>query len=287
MTIPKRKLGKTGRELSIIGMGGMVVAATEQKDANRIVADAFETGVNYFDVAPSYMDAQLRFGPALKPFRDKVFLACKSEVRNRAGLEKELNDSLKQLQTDHFDLYQLHAIRDVEKDVHAVLAKGGAMEAILEAKKQGKLKYIGFSAHTSEAALAAMSEFDFDTILYPVNFACHFRNEFDTEVLEEAKKRGMGILALKAMARRPWPKGAEKKYPKCWYEPIDEPELARLALKWSLSQGITAALPPGEEKLFKMALSIALHITAITDSEMSQLKELAEKINPLFPVTEA
>jgi predicted aldo/keto reductase-like oxidoreductase len=233
------------------------------------------------------MDAQLRFGPALKPFRDKVFLACKSEVRNRAGLEKELNDSLKQLQTDHFDLYQLHAIRDVEKDVHAVLAKGGAMEAILEAKKQGKLKYIGFSAHTSEAALAAMSEFDFDTILYPVNFACHFRNEFDTEVLEEAKKRGMGILALKAMARRPWPKGAEKKYPKCWYEPIDEPELARLALKWSLSQGITAALPPGEEKLFKMALSIALHITAITDSEMSQLKELAEKINPLFPVTEA
>ena len=108
------------------------------------------------------------------------------------------------LQTDHFDLYQLHAISDVEKDVQAVLAKGGAMEAILEAKKQGKLKYIGFSAHTSEAALAAMREFDFDTILYPVNFACHFRNEFDTEVLAEAKKRDMGILAIKAMARRPW-----------------------------------------------------------------------------------
>ena len=89
MTIPKRKLGKTGRQLSIIGMGGLVVADIEQEQADKIVADAFEAGINYFDVAPSYGNAQERLGPALKPFRDKVFLACKSEERDKAGLEKE------------------------------------------------------------------------------------------------------------------------------------------------------------------------------------------------------
>lgn len=283
MAIPKRKLGKTGQELSIIGMGGLVVAKTEQERANRIVADAVERGINYFDVAPSYMDAQLRLGPALKPFRDKVFLACKSECRDKAGLENQLNESLSQLQTDHFDLYQLHAIRDIERDVRAVLSKGGAMEAILQAKKQGKVKYIGFSAHTAEAALAAMSEFEFDTILYPINFACHFRNEFDSEVLVEAKKRSMGILALKAMARRPWPDGAEKKYAKCWYEPIDEPELARLALSWSLSQGITAALPPGEERLFELALSIVSKCRPLTPDETEILQETAAEDFAIFP----
>jgi aryl-alcohol dehydrogenase-like predicted oxidoreductase len=283
MQIPKRKLGKTGRQLSTIGLGGMVIAATEQENANKIVAEAFEAGINYFDVAPSYQNAQERLGPALKPYRDKVFLACKSEKRDKAGLAAELSESLRQLQTDHFDLYQLHAIRNVERDVHAVLAKGGAMEAILEAKKQGKVKYIGFSAHTPEAALAAMREFDFDTILYPINFACHFRNEFDTEVIAEAQKRGMGILALKAMARGPWPANAEKKYAKCWYEPIDDPHLAKLALTWTLSQPVTAAIPPGEEKLFKMALSFVPQITALTESQLAELEKAANAQPAVFP----
>jgi aryl-alcohol dehydrogenase-like predicted oxidoreductase len=284
MAIPKRKLGKTGRELSIIGMGGLVVARIEQARADKIVADAVAAGVNYFDIAPSYHDAQSKLGPALKPYRDKAFLACKSGARDKAGLEKELNESLQLLQTDHFDLYQLHGITDVEKDVHAALGKGGAMEAILEAKKQGKLKYIGFSAHTPAAALTAMREFDFDTILYPTNFTCHFRKEFDTEVLAEAKKRNMGILALKAMARRQWPKDAEKKYQNCWYEPIDEPELARLALSWTLSQGITAALPPGDEKLFRMALELAPKCKPPTPDEIALLQKTATETDPLFPI---
>jgi predicted aldo/keto reductase-like oxidoreductase len=284
MAIPKRTLGKTGQELSIIGMGGLVIAGVEQERANKIVADAVAAGVNYFDVAPTYMDAQLKLGPALKPFRSKVFLACKSELRDKAGVEKAINESLKLLETDHVDLYQLHAIHDVEKDVHAALGKGGAMETILEAKKQGKIKYIGFSAHSPEAALAAMREFDFDTLLYPINFACHFRKEFDTEVLVEAKKRTMGILAIKAMARRPWPKDAEKKYKNCWYEPLEDHELIRLALSWSYSQGITAALPPADENLFRLALETAPKCKPLTEAEIALLKKTDADVNPLFPI---
>jgi aryl-alcohol dehydrogenase-like predicted oxidoreductase len=284
MAIPKRTLGKTGREISIIGMGGLVVAQLEQQRANTIVADAVAAGINYFDVAPTYHDAQAKLGPALKPFRDKVFLACKSEQRDKAGVEKAMAESLKQLETDHVDLYQLHAITDIEKDVHAVLANGGAMEAILEAKKQGKIKYIGFSAHSSEAALAAMREFEFDTVMYPVNFVCHFRKEFDTEVLAEAKKRNMGILAIKAMARRPWPKDAEKKYKNCWYEPLEDRELVRLALSWSLAQGITAALPPADEKLFRLALEVAQKYAPPTEAEIAILQKTAAEADPLFPL---
>ncbi len=282
--IPKRKLGKTGVELSIIGMGGLALAGTEQEKANTIVADAIASGINYFDVAPSYADAQQRLCPALKPFRDNSFLACKSTMRDKAGLERELNESLKALETDHFDLYQLHAIKDVEKDVKAVFAKDGAMEAIIKAKKEGKLKYIGFTAHSAEAALAAMHAFEFDTIMYPINFACHFRNGFENEVLAEAKKQNMGILAIKAMAQQQWPKGAEKKYKNCWYEPIEDAGLARLALSWSLSQGITSALPPADEKLFRLAIELAPQCKPLNNDELAILRQRADQANPLFPL---
>ena len=98
----------------------------------------------------SYGDSELKFGPTLKPYRDKIFLACKSTKRDRDGLQKEMDASFKRLQTDHFDLYQLHALNKVDIDVQAVFAKNGAMEAILRAREQGKIKYIGFTAHSRE-----------------------------------------------------------------------------------------------------------------------------------------
>ncbi len=137
----QRKYGKTGVQLSIIGFGGIVVDGAEQQHANRVVAEAFEKGVNYFDVSPTYGDAELKLGPALKPYRKKVFLACKTGQRRREGASQELNESLKRLHTDYLDLYQLHSITDVKDDVDVVFAKGGAMEVFLEAKKQGRMRY--------------------------------------------------------------------------------------------------------------------------------------------------
>ena len=208
--IPKRPLGKTGEQLSIIGLGGIVVMNAEPKHAASVVAECIERGINYFDVAPTYGDAELKLGPALKPYRDKVFLACKTDNRDRAGAKESLDASLKRLQTDYFDLYQLHAIMHVEEDVKAALSKDGAIQTLLEARKQGIIRYIGFSAHSVEAALVAMREFDFDTILYPINFGCHYRSGFDKEVIAEANKRGMGILALKAMTKQRWQSDEEK-----------------------------------------------------------------------------
>jgi len=112
--IPKRVLGKTGEKLSVIGFGGIMLNDNPQDFANEIVAKAYELGVNYYDVAPGYGNAQEKMGPALKPYRKNCFLACKTTDRTATGSQNELEDSLRKLQTDHFDLYQLHALSSVD-----------------------------------------------------------------------------------------------------------------------------------------------------------------------------
>jgi len=283
-SLPQRPYGQTGVKLSIIGFGGIVVKDAEQQHANRVVAEAFERGVNYFDVAPTYGDAEVKLGPALKPYRKKVFLACKTTQRRREGASEELKRSLARLHTDYLDLYQLHAITDVEKDVDTVFAKGGAMEVFIEAKKQGQVRYLGFSAHSEEAALAAMERYDFDSILFPVNFATFYKGSFGAKVIAAAKSRGMAILALKALARQRWPQGdpSRKDYPKCWYQPLTERDEAKLGLTFTLSQPVTAAIPPGEESLFRMALDLAMSFRPISERDLARVEQMAQSLNPIF-----
>jgi aryl-alcohol dehydrogenase-like predicted oxidoreductase len=282
--LPQRAYGDTGERLSIIGFGGIVVRGAEQDHANRVVAEAVEKGVNYFDVAPSYGDAELKLGPALEPYRKDVFLACKTEHRTKEETAAELKQSLQRLRTDHLDLYQLHAISDVQKDVDAVFAKGGAMEVFIEAKKQGQVRYLGFSAHSEEAALAAMDRYDFDSILFPINFATFYEGHFGPRVLEAAQSKGLARLALKAMAKQKWPKGnpTRKQYSKCWYQPVTDRNEAKLALYFTLSQPITAAIPPGEESLFRLALDLALGFRPVSQKEKETLRQMAQSLDPVF-----
>ena len=192
--IPRRKLGRTGEELSVLGFGGIVVTRETPEAAANYVAEAFDRGVNYFDVAPSYGNAEERLGPALAPYRDRCFLACKTTARGAQEAEAELNTSLKRLRTDHVDLYQLHAITEVGKDVEAAFAPGGVMEAVTRAREAGKIRFVGFSAHSEQAAHAAMDRFDFDTVLFPFNFATWLKNGFGPSVLVRLKV--MWMLSL-------------------------------------------------------------------------------------------
>jgi len=282
--LPRRPYGKSGIDLSIIGFGGIVVMNAEQKHANGVVAEAVEKGVNYFDVAPTYGDAELKLGPALAPYRKKVFLACKTTQRQREGAAEELKNSLKRLGTDYFDLYQLHALTDVKKDVDVAFAQGGAMETFMEAKKSGQIRHLGFSAHTEEAALAAMERYDFDSILFPINFTCFLKGKFGPRVIKKARSQGLSCLALKALCRQQWPPDdpQRQKYSKCWYQPVTDREEAELALRFTLSQPITAAIPPGEEELFRLALALALNFKPITEEQIKSLEALAADLKPIF-----
>jgi predicted aldo/keto reductase-like oxidoreductase len=279
--LERRALGRTGEKLSMIGFGGIVVMnATTEQAAQRVKA-AIDRGINYFDVAPSYGNAEDMLGPALEPYRKKVFLACKTEERGKAGAAAALDRSLKKLRTDHFDLYQLHGVTTAD-EVKNILAPDGALAAYQEARKAGKIRFIGFSAHSVEAAMALIDSFNFDTILFPINFATWNAGNFGPQVLAKAQEKKMGILALKAMAKCPWPQGATKTYAKCWYEPLSTPEEAAMGLRFTLSHPITAAIPPGDENLFMMALDLAAKFKPLSLEETETIKQQALKTEPIF-----
>lgn len=288
--LEKRALARTGETLSIIGFGGLVVNGVAPQDAANYVAEAFERGVNYFDVAPAYGNAQQILGPALKPYRDRVFLACKTKVRDAKGAQAELENSLRLAQTDHFDLYQLHHLKTKE-DAEKAFAPGGAIEVLIKAREQGKARLLGFSAHSEEAALTAMDHFDFDTILFPINFAMWMKNDFGPKVVKRAQEKKMGILAIKAGAHQSWAGNtnrAQHKWRKMWYEPLDDAGRLALSLRFTLGQPVTAAVPPGQWDLFKKGLEVASSgIAPLTEAEAGQLKELAMASNPIFPMHEA
>jgi len=281
--VEKRKLGNTDERLSMIGFGGILVRDEEPSQAARLVARAVEErGINYFDVAPSYGNAEERLGPALKPYRDQVFLACKTGERLAEGAERELSESLARLGTDHFDLYQLHAVKTAE-DVDTITGPGGALEAFVRAREQGRVRYLGFSAHSEEAALALMSQFDFDTILFPFNWVTWLQGNFGPKVLERATQKGMGVLALKTMAKRALAEGEERKWPKCWYWPVESFEEAELAVRFTLSKPITAAVTPGHARFFEWACDAADRFRPLSEDEESELGRRSEGLPLIFP----
>ena len=284
--LERRSLGRTGEKLSIIGFGGIVVMDATMAQAAERVAHAIDRGVNYFDVAPSYGNAEEMLGPALEPYRKGVFLACKTQKRSKDDALGELESSLRHLRTDHVDLYQLHAVTTKE-DVARILGPSGALEAFTAARAAGKTRFLGFSAHSVEAALALIQAFSFDTILFPINFATWYAGNFGPQVLEAAQAKGMGILALKSMAYRPWPEGATKTYAKCWYEPLADPAAAREGLRFTLSHPVTAALPPGDETLFAMALDLASNFEPLTSVEADAIKRKGLATTPLFKHAQA
>jgi aryl-alcohol dehydrogenase-like predicted oxidoreductase len=278
----KRVLGKTGRSLSVVGFGGIVVTDTDPKDAAAYVKEAIRRGINYFDVAPTYGNAEDRLGPALAPYRDGVFLACKTIKRTRREAAEGLAESLQKLQTDHFDLFQMHGVSDMD-EVAQVLGPGGALEAFKDARDKGLIRNIGFSAHSEEAALALLAAFAFDSILFPINFACWYEGGFGPKVLEAAKKKGLGILALKSLAKRSWGDGEKRAWPKCWYAPVDSKEEAALALRWTLSQGVTAAVSPSHAELLWWMCDAAEAYKPITAQESAALAQSAKGLKVIFP----
>ncbi len=281
--IARRALGKTGERLSIIGFGGILVMNEDIRSATNIVAEAVDRGVNYFDVAPSYGDAQERLGPALAPYRKDCFLACKTDGRKRDDSRADLEQSLRLLKTDHVDLYQFHALTKMA-DLDTVLAPGGAMETMEAARKEGKIRYIGFSVHSAETALAAMDRYPFDTVLFPVNWVLFTQAGFGPQILQKAQEKRVGVLALKGMAKTVW--GADQKkdhpQPKCWYQPASYPQEASLGLRWTLGHPVTAALPPGDEKYFRLAMDVAQNYSPLDHGEEQALLGRAHGVEPLF-----
>lgn len=279
----KRKYGKTGVELSVVGFGGIICTNEEPEAAAQHVARAIDRGINYFDVAPSYGNAEVILGPALEPYRNQVFLACKTGQRKAVDAEKELHASLDHLRTDHLDLYQFHSVTTTE-DVETIFGPGGAMETFEKAKRDGKVRFLGFSAHTEEAALAMMENYDFTSILFPINWVTWNTGKFGPRVVQMAEKKGLAILALKTSAKRKWAEGEARKWEKCWYSPVDTYEEAQYAVRFTLSRPVTAAVTPGYMKFLEWMCDAADSFTPLSEEEEKLVADRAAKASPIFPI---
>ncbi len=278
--LARRPLGRTGHESSVITLGGMTAGRESQEDVNQLVDEALAAGVNHIDAAPTYSNSEVLFGNALAGRREQVFLACKTTKRDRAGASEELHRSLQRLQTDHLDLYQMHALDKPEERKQA-LGPGGALEAFREARDEGLIRFLGITGHNPDNLLAALEEFDFDTVMFPISFILQHHG-FGTELLREANRRGIGVVAIKSIAERGYREGERRHCRKCWYKPLDNNEEISLAIWYVLGQPVTTIAPPADTRLFRRALAAAQHSRELTEAEQQQLARRAAETKPLF-----
>ncbi|HLH54905.1 MAG TPA: aldo/keto reductase [Verrucomicrobiae bacterium] len=282
--LPRRILGRTGASLSIVGFPGLSLTKCGQQEGTEALHRAFDRGVNYFDVAPNYGngDAEIKMGVGLQGLdRSKYFLACKTHKRDQASAQMELDRSLYRLKTDHFDLYQLHHLV-TPAEVKQALGPGGAMDAILKAKDQGKIKHIGFSAHTTKGALEAMRTFQFDSIMFPINFVEFYTRGFGKEVMALANEQGAGLISIKPISWGTWPKEG-KKNREWWYRSVEEPKQIDLAVRFALShKGVTAAIPTSFIDLFEKTVEAAASFRPLDDQGAEELKQMAANRESIF-----
>lgn len=276
--MPYRVLGRTGAKVSVVGFSGLALNSEEQDRCNRAVREVLDQGVNYFDVAPAYGQSEEKLGPALEGIdRGRFFLACKTKMRDGKGAREELERSLRRLKTDHFDLYQLHHIRSVEEAKQAV-APGGAMEALLKAREEGKVKWFGFSAHTTKGALEVMKGFKFDTVMFPVNFFEWLTRDFGKPVVDLANEQGAAILAIKPMYHGLWPAGTERTR-KWWYRTSEGLDEVSLTVRFALSQkGVVACFPPSFLDLQNLAIQAGKAFTPIAEPDVAKLRGMAANL---------
>ena len=272
----KRRLGKTGHMSSLLAFGGAAVGRVTQREADRAIGLAREHGINHIDVAPSYGDAELRLGPWLKRHSKEVFLGCKTTARDKAGAWESMKRSLERLKVDRFDLFQFHGVDDLET-LHVIVGPGGALEAVLEAKQQGLLSFIGITGHRPYTHVEALNLFDFDTVLFPLSrvHAAH-SNDFNNfgPLLAAAHKKDVGTICIKAISKRPW--GGTVRTHTTWYEPFDTQAEIDQSLWYTLSQGATTCPMPSDLELWPMVIDAAERFKPMTpDKQESALKEVS------------
>lgn len=252
----QRRLGRLGHRSSVLIYGAAALAAVTQEVADESVARALEAGINHFDVAASYGDAELRLGPLMASMRDDIFLASKTGDRGAEEAWASINRSLEKLGTDHLDLIQAHGVNTLE-DLDAVTRQGGALEALVRAREEGLVRGIGITGHGHLAPtvhLEALQRFDFDTVLTPLNRRLWHEPGFTdafTALATEAQVKDVGLMTIKAVARRNWP--GERRL-STWYEPFTDQETITRALRWVLDGHpyITGIATPGEVGLLDL-----------------------------------
>ena len=266
----KRRLGRTEHESTVVTFGTAGIGRVSQTVADRAVEQILEHGVNHIDIAPSYGEAMERLAPWMPKLRDSVFLGAKTRERTRNEAQRNIENCMKRLDVEEFDLFQLHSVGTMS-DLDAVTASGGALEALVKLRERGLTRWLGITGHGPDAPrvhLEALRRFDFDTIMFPLN-ATLYRNmeyrEAAEELLSVADERDVGIHTIKMLARGGWGDG-EREH-STWYDPHRRQSAIDGALWWLLSQPMHTAPSVGDVELLPRALDAAERFRPLSADE--------------------
>jgi aryl-alcohol dehydrogenase-like predicted oxidoreductase len=274
----RRRLGRLGHDSSVLLYGGAALAEVSQDVADASVREALDAGVNHFDVAADYGEAELRLGALMDELRPQVFLATKTGLRDRDEAWAQVNASLERLRTDRVDLLQLHAIGDLD-ELDRATRPGGALEAAVRAQEEGLVGAVGITGHGRQATathLEALRRFPFATVLTPLNAVLwrdeRFRDDW-AALVEEVRRQDAGLMTIKTVSRRNWP-GVSEGEPvgdrdyATWYEPLVDPEQIRAAVSWVLAhEEITGLATAGDVRLLRHLVAAERDRMDVLDAE--------------------
>jgi len=281
----KRLFGRTGHHSTVAIFGAAAFSEISQADADAAMEQVIAAGVNHIDVAPSYGQAEERLGPWLARERQRFFVGCKTQLRDKEPAAAELRRSLERLQIDSFDLHQLHAVTSLS-DLDAATRAGGALEAIVRAREEGLTKHIGITGHGVDSPavfIEALRRFDFDSVLFPINFVQYANPEFRRnaqELLRICAERNVGTMIIKSITKGPW--GDKPKTHNTWYEPFSERDRIRQAVNFALSQNVTGLCTAGDAKVLPLMLEACEQFTPLDTAEQEALIAGAAQYQPLF-----
>jgi len=281
----ERRFGRSGHMSTIAIFGAAAFWQISQEDADKVMEMIIDAGINHIDVAPSYGQAEERVGPWMKRERERFFLGCKTMERTKEGAWNELRQSLQRLQTDRFDLYQCHAITKME-ELDAITMKGGALEAFEEGRREGLFKYIGITGHgvnAPEIYLEALRRFDFDSVLFPLNFVQMGNPEFHRhakELISVCRAKDIGTMVIKSITKGPW--GERKHTATTWYEPFEEMDMIQQAVNFALSNDVTGICTAGDIRILPKLIQACENYKELDREQMDAMIESGKHFEPLF-----
>ena len=243
----KRRLGRLEHDSSVLIYGAAALGEVSQDVADASIQQALDGGINHVDVAADYGEAELRLGPWMSEIRDTIFLATKTGLREREPAWRQVNDSLRRLQTDRVDLLQLHAIGDLD-ELDAATAPDGALSAAIRAQEEGLVGAIGITGHGHQAPAThreALRRHPFATVLTPLNPVLWrdeaYRADYEA-LVADARREDVGLMTIKTVSRRNWPDGGDHAHA-TWYEPYADQDRITAAVSWVLSHSEVTGHP--------------------------------------------
>ncbi|MCW2598969.1 MAG: aldo/keto reductase [Frankiales bacterium] len=283
----QRRLGRIGHASSVLIYGGAALSDVPQDVADDSIEQAIAAGINHFDVAAAYGDAELRFAPWRGQLGDDAFLATKTGERERDAAWAQINASLERMQVDRVDLLQLHAVGDLA-DLDRATGPGGALEAAVRAREEGLVGAIGITGHGHEAPathLEALRRFPFETVLTPWNHVLAQRPDYRADFLalvDEVARQDAGLMTIKTVARRNWPETADQQY-STWYEPWDDPQHIDACVAFALRQpGVTGIATAGDVGLLGRIVSATERAAELSDDDVDQVLSTAPDYSSPF-----